>query len=311
MFRSLYSKIFIGINIDLDICQINIIRLRNDKIKQNIKTEFKIIDNVFPIAAYKLIHYYQKKYPLTFIGMISKTTSQGIIPSTKLQDFIQYSINPNHIKFLPFLNQWSAYIEKQECINLAQQIPEVGALDYLFSPFILIFLQARKRAGLAIYALQERGSISIAICDNASIYYGKTFFHDKNSYEHRTMPESVLSLESLLKNIDHDIDNIDLSDLDPQWDQDEKEDAKKIDDLNDFVRATFIAEVLEQAIIQYYKNSKSAFISQIIVLDSYGMTSEAMDYVQETLMIETIRQPISLPKEITSLMIQEYSKGEL
>lgn len=310
MIRSLYSKIFIGINIDLDVCQINIIRLKNDKIKQNIKTEFKIIDDAFPIAAYKLIHFYQKKYPLTFIGMMSKTTSQGVIPSVDLQDFTQYAINTNQVRAIPFFDRWSAYIDKQECANLARQIPEIGTLDYLFSPFILIFLQARKRAGLAIYALQERGSISIVICDDASIYYGKTFFHDKNSYEYRTMPESILSLESLLKNIDHDIDSIDLSNLDPQWDHDEEEDAKKIEDLNDFVRATFIAEVLEQAIGEYYKNSQSAFIDKIIIFDSYGMTSEAIGYIQETLMIETIRQPISLPKEITSLMIQEFNKGE-
>lgn len=312
IFRSLYSKIFIGINIDLDICQINIIRLKNNKIKQNIKTEFKIIDDVFPIAAYKLIHFYQKKYPLTFIGMMSKTTSQGIIPSTNLQDFTQYAINPNQIHFLPFLNQWSAYIDKQVCIDLVRQISEIGTLDYLFSPFILIFLQARKRAGLAIYGLQEKGSISIAICDNASIYYAKTFFHDKNSDEYHTISQSVLSLENLLKDIDQDIDNIDLSNLNPQSEQDEEEkDAKKIDDLNDFIRATFIAEILEQAISQYYKSSKSSFIDKIIILDSYGMTSEAIDYIQETLMIETIKQPLSLPKEITSLMIQEYSKGVL
>lgn len=306
--RSLYSKIFIGINIDLDVCQLNIIRLKNDKIKQNIKTEFKIIDEAFPIAAYKLIHFYQKKYPLTFIGMISKTTSQGVIPVTK--DFEQYPINANQVAFIPFLDRWSAYIDKQECANLARQIPEIGTLDYLFSPFILIFLQARKRAELAIYALQERGSISVVICDDTSIYYAKTFFHDKNSYEYRTMPETILSLESLLKTIDHDIDSIDLSNLNPQWDGDEEEDSKKIDDLNDFVRATFIAEVLEQAIAEYYKNSQSVFIDKIIIFDSYGMTSEAIGYIQETLMIETIKQSLSLPKEITSLMIQEFNKGE-
>lgn len=307
--RTLYSKIFIGINIDLDVCQIHIIRLKNDKIKQNIKTEFKIVDETFPIAAYKLIHFYQKKYPLTFIGMISKTTFQGAIPATK--DFDQHLINANQLVFIPFFKQWSAYIDKRECTNLARQIPEIGTLDYLFSPFVLIFLQARKRTESAIYALQERGSISIAIYGNETIHYGKTFFHDKNSYECRTMPESILSLESLLKTIDHDIDSIDLSNLDSQWENSEEEDTKKIDDLNDFVRATFIAEVLEQAISEYYKTPQSTFISKAIILDSYGMTSEAIGYIQETLMIETIRQPLSLPKEITSLMIQEYSKGEL
>lgn len=310
--RSLYSKIFIGINIDLDVCQINIIRLKNDKIKQNIKTEFKIIDGTFPIAAYKLIHFYQKKYPLTFIGMMSKTTQQGIIPSTNLENFNTYNINPNEIRFIPFMNQWCAYIDKQECIDLSGQIPEIGSLDYLFSPFVIIFLQARKRAGLAIYALQEKGSISIAICNNASICYGKTFFHDNQSLDESPTNEPVLSLENLLKNIDRDIDNLDLSNLQSQAILDhEEEDARKIEDLNDFVRATFIAEILEQAINEYYKRQNSAFIDKIIILDSYEMTSEAISYIQETLLLETIKQPISLTKEITSLMIQEYRKGEL
>lgn len=312
LIRSLYSKIFIGINTDLDVCQLNIIRLKGDKIKQNIKTEYKIVDDTFPIAAYKLIHFYQKKYPLTYIGMTSKTTSQGVIPAIDPKSFSQFSIDANQIHFISFSNQWSIYIDKQECADLTRQIPELGNLDYLISPFILIFLQAKKRAKLAIYAIQEKGTISVAICDSASIYYAKTFFHDKNSYEYRTMPESILSLESLLKTIDDDIDSIDLSNLKSHIDdKEEEEDEKKIDDLNDFVRATFIAEVLEQTIGEYYKNPQSAFIDEIIILDSYGMTSEAINYIQETLMIETTKQTLSIPKEITSLMIQEFNKGNL
>lgn len=307
LFRSLYSKVFIGINIDLDVCQVNIVRLRNHKILQNIGTEFKMIDEIFPIAAYKLIHYYQKKYPLTFIGMTSKTTSQGVIPTANPQEFDRHGININQITFMPFLNQWSAYIDKQECLKLARQIPEIGALDYLFSPFILIFLQSKKRKNLAIYAIQEKGSVSIAICDQTSIYYGKTFFHAKDPHEYRATPDSIFSLETLLKTVDHDIDNINLSDIQDQW-EDHEEDEKKIDDLNDFVRATFIAEILEQAIAEYYKSSHSAFIEEVVILDTYGMTSEGIAHIQETLMIETIKQPLSISKEIASLMIQEYGR---
>ncbi|MCE3047233.1 hypothetical protein [Helicobacter kayseriensis] len=315
MLRSLaklfYSKVFIGINLDQETCCVNILRTKGGKIKQNIKTKTKLIDNTIAMETLKLIYFFKKKYPLTYIGMMSKTQNQGAIPSIDPQSFIQYELSIQQNLFIPF-QTWSAYINKRDCAEIAKQYEDIGPLDSLFSPFVFIFLQARKNEKFALYIIQEKETLSLAICDHQQIHYGKTFhLHDEEmALDSQSNQETISSLDHLLENLDQDIDTLDLDGFKAETEEDE-EHQEKAEELNDFVRATHIAQILEETIHHYYQNHKSSFINEIVFLDTYGISPDAFKYIQETLMIDMHIVPFSPSEAVASLMFEEYQRNAL
>lgn len=308
--RSFYSKVFIGINLDLDTCYINIIRVKNNRIKQDIKTETKLVNQTISMETLKLIDFYQRKYPFTYIGMMSKTPNQGAIPTANPQDFLNYEINPKQINFMSFRNTWSAYIAKEDCRKLKNQISEIGPIDCLFSPFISIFMHAQQKKKVALYAIQEKNSLSIAICDNQCVFYGKTFSL-QSATQASSNQETLSSLDRLLDTLENGIENLSVPDTIVENELDMQEEKKKIDDLNDFMRATFVTAILEKTIQEYYANTQSSFIDEIVIFDTYGITPDSLKYITETLMIDIKVHPFSIASEITKLILKEYRKGTL
>lgn len=309
--RTFYSKAFVGIHLDHETCQVNIIVIKNNKIKQNITTETKLINNQISMETLKLIHFYRKKYPFTYIGMISKTQDQGAIPSADTQEFLNYGVNIKQNHFLSLNNTWSTYIDKDKCDKLTHQIQELGALDCLFSPFIFIFMHAQKQQKLALYVMQEKKTISVAICDSQCTYYGKTFDlqDDAPMLDLHANQKLASSIDHLLSHLDQDIEN--LEPMEQNLKEEDGEDEDKTDELNDFVRATIIAGLLEKTINEYYKMSNSSFIDEMIFLDTYGISPSALKYIQETLLLDTKIFPFSPANEITSLIFREYKRNAL
>ena len=310
LLRPFYSKVFIGINLDLDTCYLNIIRIKNNKIKQDIKTKTKLVNQAISMETLKLIDFYQKKYPFTYIGMMSKIPDQGAIPTANPQEFLNYGINLQQINFKSFQNTWTAYIDQEECKKLKNQIPEIGSLDCLFSPFISIFIRAQKTKKTVLYAIQEKNSLSIAICNHQCVFCGKTFSL-QNAIQTSNNQESLSSLDHLLHTLENGIENLDSSDVSTEDEVDTHEEKKKIDELNDFMRATFVAGILENTLQEYYKSDQGSFVDEIVIFDTYGITPDSLKYINETLMIETKVRPLSISNEIATLMFKEYKRGTL
>ncbi|WP_027327020.1 hypothetical protein [Helicobacter pametensis] len=314
LIRKLYSKIFIGIHLDKDTCHVNIIRTKNGKIRQNIKTQTKLINNTISMETLKLIHFYRKRHPFTFIGMMSKTPYQGAIPSVDPQDFIQHQVNIKQNDFITF-QTWSAYIDKSACGALTHQIKEIGPLDCLFSPFIFIFMQAQKYPRLTLYVLQEKESLSLAIADQQCLYTGKTFILQDGdaSFELQSSQSSISSLDRLLESLNEDIDKLDSKEISKGASEDEEgsDEARQSEELNDFVRATSVVQILEENIQTYYKSNQSSFIHEIIFFDTYGITPDAIQYIRDTLLIEMRVIPFSPAEEISTLMFKEHQRNQL
>lgn len=322
LLQPFFSKIFIGIDIDEENCQVNILRVKNKKIQQNIKTDFKIIDNLLPLDALKLINFYRKKYPFTYIGFFSKSTHQGAIPTTKLEEYIHFGLSSKGIKTITF-QHWSAYIKKQNLPQELNQAKNLGAVDYLFSPFIPIsFLAQKENRCTTLYILQYRQSVAICIAQKELIAYGgmfeilADFSEDSLSVQQPTQSSDALTFEDILSSLDEDFEDLDdIDDLENNEDllNNTQENNDKIDELKDFMRATTIANITENVIQEYYNNKhyKGAFIDQVIILDTYGIAPDAINHLKETLMIDCIIKPFSPAQEITSLMLQDFFKGTL
>ena len=332
MFRGLlqffYSKVLIGLNLDNDSCQVHIIRIKNGTTKQNVKTDIKTIDNIFPAEALKLIKYYKKKFPFTYIGIFSKTYNQGAIPTVDAKEFIKYNVNLQGYSAKSFDGTWSAYIKNQDCLEQISQYQDLGKLDLVFPPFVSIYLQSKKEIGkTSLFVLQEKQNISVVISDGSQVFFGGFFeiqndvmemnasLSDQNnpSLANSNAFEDILS--SLSDNID-DIDDLDI-DIDDLGEENsgeyDKREQDRIEELKDFIRATTTVGVLENIISSYYANPnfQSTFIEQIIILDTYGITPDAIRHIKDSLMIETFVRPFSISEAITSLMLEEIKRKNL
>ena len=329
MFKGLlqffYSKVLIGLNLDHDVCQLHIIRIKNGSIKQNIKTDIKTIDNIFPAEALKLIKFYKKKYPFTYTGVFSKTYNQGAIPTADSKEFIKYDVNLQGYSAKSFDNTWSAYIKNQDCYAQVSQYKDLGDLDLVFSPFISIYLQSKKEMGkTSLFLLQEKLSVSVVISDGQKVFFGG-FFETQNDVMEAGSLETEQSLTTSISNSFEDIlssmsDNIDdLDDLDfdllddDESDEYQKQEQNRLEELKDFMRATTTVGILENVISTYYSspNFESAFIEQIVILDTYGITPDAIRHIKDSLMIETFVRPFSIAESITTLMLEETKRKTL
>lgn len=324
--RVFYSRVFIGLNIDSGICQLHIVRIKNNTIKQNIKTNIKTIDDSIPIEALKLITFYKKKYPYTYIGMISKTYNQGALPTTNPQDFIKLGVNLQGYAIRSFDSSWCAYIKEEDCMGLIQPIQELERIDLLFSPFLPMFYYSKKETSkTSLYILQEKKNINVIISDGKKVYYGGYFeiegdLGDTSTTMQESNPVVANSstfediLDSLSDNLE-DLEDLDIDLLEEEHDNEELEqhEKNKIEELKDFMRATTIVGILENVIHEHYNNTyyQSSFIDQIVILDNYGITPDSIKHIKDSLMIDTFVKSFSIPESITLLMMEEFKRKNL
>ena len=324
--RILYSRVFIGLNIDAGVCQLHIIRTKSNTIKQNIKTNIKTIDETIPIEALKLIAFYKKKYPYTYIGMISKTYNQGAIPTTNPQEFIKLGVNLQGYKTKFFDNTWCAYIKEEDCQKLVEPSSELERIDLLFSPFLPMFNQAKKEGSkTSLYILQEKKNICVMISDGKKVFYGGFFEIEGELSEANLMPQdnnpmvaNSAKFEDILDSLSDNLEDLEALDIglleEDQSDEDfEQHEKEKIEGLKDFMRATTIVGILENVITEHYSSTyyQSNFIDQIVILDNYGITPDSIKHIKDSLMIETYVRPFSIPESITLLMLEEYKRKSL
>lgn len=330
MFKGLlqffYSKVLIGLNLDHDVCQVHIIRIKNNAIKQNVKTDIKTIDNIFPTEAVKLIRFYKKKYPFTYVGVLSKTYNQGAIPTADSKEFIKYSVNLQGYRAKSFDNAWSVYVKNQDCLEQVSQYQDLGELDLIFSPFIPIYLQSKKEMGkTSLFVLQEKQDISVVISDGYKVFFGG-FFEIQNdimeagdfeSEQNLSATNHSNSYEDILSSLSDDIDDLDDLDFDlleeEESDEYRKQEQNRLEELKDFMRATTTVGILENVIGSFYSNPnfQSNFIEQIVILDTYGITPDAIRHIKDSLMIETYVRPFSISESITTLMLEEIKRKTL
>lgn len=319
-----YSKVLIGLNLDLGVCQINIIRIKNGVIKQNIKTNVKILDDSLPIETAKLIQFYKKKYPFTYIGVFGKTYNQGVAPITNPNKLIEYGINTKEYFAKIVDNSWCTYIKDQDCISTLMQFKELGQIDLVFSPFIPIYITSRKEGGkVSLFILQEKKNIYVAISNGKKLFYGGYFeLHSDLSETSNTnfsdpMMANSQTFEDILDSISENLNafnDLDIDLLEEEHNEEyENYEKNKVEELKDFMRATTIVGILENVIQDFYAKTtlENAFIEQIIILDTYGITQDAIKHIRDSLMIDTHIRPFSIPESITMLMLEEIKRDAL
>lgn len=334
LLRPFFSTAFIGIDVDGRNCSVYVLVHKNGKIKEEFCKEFKCVNNELPIEAAKLIRTYRNKYPFTYLGALSKTYNQGLVSTKNPKQIAKFGINVNDNKFIK-LDNWSCYIQKRAIDENRVRYLKALGLDYLFSPFLLIYslVSANLRKRNCLYVLQQQNTVSLFIADKNNVLFGGYFFLssdldiDNETQDDLQEIHSVFDMANIqdiiglpsqefeeigeLEDIDKDVL---AEELLPQEFQEQKEQEAKqshLQELKDLARANNTSDIIINCINEFYSNEiyKSDFLEKVILLDCYGISQPALQHLRSSLLLDIEIKPIELSKTIVKLMRRENKMG--
>lgn len=330
LLRPFFSTILIGVNLDAKVCSLKIVVIKNHRIKSTINKEFKIVDKELPVEAAKMIKSYKRKYPFTYLSAMSKTYNQGLANCSKKSQLIQFGINPKTSHIVEMPNHWVFYIQNLAIDeNRVKYIRALG-LDFLFSPFAIVYenIKAKLSKKIKLYVLQERGSMTLFVANDIGVYFGGFFMiggeleqsDEENAIMEVRSLKELSELDSILGSLDELNEIGELEDLDEELirkefvpeevDSQKQKEAEKtrLEGLKDLARASNALEVLTNSINEFYSNPiyNAQFIESIVILDTYGITEQALDHIRNAIMLDIKVQPINIPDALI-----ELAKAEL
>ncbi len=326
MLRPFFSTILIGVNLDGKVCSLQIVVMKNNKVKNTINKEFKIVDKELPIEAAKLIKSYKRKYPFTYLSAMSKTYNQGLANCSKKGDLIKFGVNSKTSRIVEMPNQWLFYIQNLAVDENRVKFIRALGLDLLFSPFMLVYEHIKNQLGnkIKLYVLQERASMALFVADKKGVYFGGFFMIggelEQSDDDNSSMTEvhsfkELSELDSILGSLDELNEIGELEDLDEELirkefapdevDSQKQQEAEmsRLEALRDLARASNAAEILKNSISEFYSNPiyNAQFIETIVILDTYGITKQALDHIRQSLMIDVKVLPLNIPEALIRL----------
>lgn len=317
-------------DIDGKICNVSIVVKKNGRVREEVQKEFKCINNELPIEAAKLIRNYKRKYPFSFLGAFSKTYNQGLVSTTQKSKVSQFGIKASDNVFIAF-DDWMCYIQKRAIDENRVRYLKALGLDYLFSPFIALDMLVKRnlRKRNCMYILQARSSISIMVADTQGVSFGGYFSLGNALEVGEDTQEEIGEINSLLdmKNIEgaigSSIDELkeigELEDIDKEVLQEEflpqeieirkqrQEEHSRIEEVRDIARAQNAAETIVNCINEFYSNDlyRSDFLEKIVILDTYGISPQALTHIKNTLLLDVELKRVNLTKILIELMQRE------
>ncbi|WP_301065726.1 hypothetical protein, partial [uncultured Helicobacter sp.] len=199
-------------------------------------------------------------------------------------------------------------------------------LDLLFSPFMLVYEHIKNQLGnkIKLYVLQERASMTLFVADKKGVYFGGFFMIggelEQSDDDNSSMTEvhsfkELSELDSILGSLDELNEIGELEDLDEELirkefapdevDSQKQQEAEmsRLEALRDLARASNAAEILKNSISEFYSNPiyNAQFIETIVILDTYGITKQALDHIRQSLMIDVKVLPLNIPEALIRL----------
>ena len=313
--RPLFSNVFIAINIDNGNCHIHILRVKKDRVIEEIEREFKIIDGALPINAIRLIETY-KKYPFSYVGIIAKTYNQNIFHTSKIDSLNEIGIDITEYKMLKFQGGWGVYIKRNEINEIQKIFSKIYGVDYIFSPFFIIYqvIQETLDDTLRLYILQEKSNIAILIADKLKVYFGGYFLIES---EVRDEKNETPPLDSMIEKHEDPLDEFeDLSldfiqeadKTDEDFSQDTQEASQAVDELT---KASTIVSIIQNSLNEFYSNDfyDEGFVQEVVFLDNTAMIPETLSYIEQATLLDVKRQQINLMDELLEAIQMEF-KGK-
>ena len=252
----------------------------------------------------------------------------------KKNQFSHFGVNEKESKVIKISGAFVTML-KDDIIRYQRTFRNAKGLDFLFSPFILLFFKSKSFIGdnPKLFVLQETETLATFIATRKAILYGS--FLSMNTGESVTnvttsLPPSLSDasdvlvattstsqgiddLNTELGGIDEELADFDNFNFDNiggdsgetiSGNSAESEESGAMESLQDLGRSTSIINLLQATLKDFYHNSlyEGDFVEEIVLFDCYGISSQAVDNIRSNLMIDLSIVATDLAQEITNLI---------
>lgn len=301
--RPFFSTVVVSVNIDDRVCTVLIDRTRDGKLLESTQRNFRTFESDFPVEAGKFIRNYKRKYPFTYLCALVKSYNQGILDTNSPKAVIGFGIIPKENTIIYFEEGFSIYAKNTAIHDEKIRYITALGIDLLFSPFLLGYTHIKDELDdtMRLYVLQERSASTLFIADSKGVHFGGYF--SIGSMETSSSDSSIF--DSVGSNLKEELEESGyLEDID-------EKDASKV--FNEHYAMT-VTNLITSCLQEFYSNDiySSAFIEEVVILDTYGIPLATINYIASNTMLEIRIQEININKELRRLAKLELaSLGEL
>ncbi|ASM38811.1 MAG: hypothetical protein SPI03_04295 [Campylobacter sputorum] len=322
--RKFFSNLFVSIIVEAKECKIYGVILKNGKIAKKIETSFEHLENnKANIRAIEYIKKYEKECSYIYIALFFDYMSQGALPTTNTNAYINYGVDPNKVKIINMPSNWSIYANYME-MKLAKNILGNLQVDLLYSPFALLYRKLQQigfSQGTTLYVYNHINSLALAIFEKDKMKFGAFFITattDEIEEDERDLQQvdtsqidELLSNEKELNSFEklESLDKFDdIKDLDFQ-DINSLEDRNLANSISIFGRDMKAYEYIVSAIDEYYSNSlyDAKFLEKIVFFNNTKMSKTFLSYIESQLLLKIENYDINTIEIMNNLMIKEIN----
>lgn len=337
LLESLYLKVFINIIVESSSTTIYVeIHSKNKEVSH--------IKNVFPTTKlteeiYEFVMEYTKESPYYYISFLDTSKEQGALPSCDRNKLSFYKdLATSEYKCMN--KEWSIYTSKTELYALERKYEDIG-IDFIFSPFVVLtkFFKDKIDKHLAMFALIEDSSISIAVFDNSELLYAEYLDMDVDVDTDKIVLEDLDDDKDIDLGLDDDSIVLDDMDVDDELeDFSDIEDLDSLEDIDEFSEGKDLEEelyesefeehsvsveardddqhftedyqkfsLIQNAFNHFYKDPKyeGKFIENIYIADNTKVSSDLKRYLEEEMFLNVYIRNIDLGAAICELAKEE------
>ena len=331
MLERFYRKIFVAIVPDESAHNVTVVGIKNKKL---LYKKQKCFEDAEPSTAFfTYIRKYLEESPLHYIALLNPDPNQGAIEGCSLHD-IQDEEGEKSVKTLCRDQKWMLYSSLRELEASRGRYERVG-LDFIFSPFSVLehFFADKIGGNLAIYALAQKDSFSLAFFDNGKLEYAHHYpIHTAQiasgethtvgfSFDLMHEEEEIGIRLDDIENLD-DLDIIDdlddlssIEDLDTleeiaefseealAYEEQRPQDSELKDQPDRFNDDYRCFELIQKTLVRFYEEGhcRNRFVETIYIADTHGSSFDLKHYLEEELFLNVMIRKIDIGDEVIAL----------
>lgn len=283
-----------------------------------------------------------EEYNYVYISFLLDSMGQGAIYGTSVADFEKNSVDLKNISQVKIEKKWSLYASFID-INWAKNIFKQNGVDFIYSPFILLYdlIGTPKNTQKPyLYILNHEDFVAISVFREKELLFASFFrtatdenlvagdeVDDWEKEEEERNVGSLIELDSMddegetfdsledLEDLGSFSDMDSSSDIDNAFEDVDEDDGRSLgrfdnsaqSDLEIYGRDLLVYKYLTSSIKEYYKNNiyESDFIDKIVMFDGYEISPDLIDMIEGELMMDIEIHKMSISEKLCDLSIKE------
>jgi len=229
-----------------------------------------------------------QEIPQTYVSSVIQSINQGVIPTCKKKEFLNFNIEIENIKYICINNKYAIYSSIFDIMDIQKL-----NTDFIYSMFALIDYKAKKKIN-SLYLLITKENFYLLIYNQNKASYADIF----------EKIEDILKEDDIVEDISDDIDVIE------DLDDDIIEDIDDLDDIQEEEKAPTtnveldIINFLTSSIEEYYKTYGDDFLEEITLFDTGVINNDIINLIKDTFFIDTKKIDFDILKTINEISRQ-------